>query len=142
MPAESEPGPALAWRAEPAYPPYGMLAMLRPRRGASTPLWRLLTLVVAVGQLLVVGASWLDSAAGGLDQRTHVEAAGTRLHYVHDDSTCVLCALQHLPSAPFDVRHGAVRSAPAATNPSAPDRAWFPSAHASAIRSRAPPASV
>ena len=65
------------------------------RRRTPTPLWRLLTLVVAVGQLLVVGAAWLDVSAGGRDQRTHVESGGTRQHYVHDDANCELCALQH-----------------------------------------------
>jgi hypothetical protein len=116
--------------------------MSAPRRGAPTPFWRLLTLLVAVGQLLVVGASWIDSAAGGRDQKTHVEDAGTRLHYVHDDSTCELCALQHVAGAPFYPRGRAMTPPRATATLPAPDRRQLPSAHSSATRSRAPPANV
>ena len=117
-----------------------MRAVPALRRGTPTPFWQLLTVLVAVGQLLVVGASWIDSAAGGRDQRTHIEAAGTRLHYVHDDSTCELCALQHLTGAPGAVRHRAAPLAPAGSTPPGPDRPRLPGVHSSGIRSRAPPA--
>jgi hypothetical protein len=111
-------------------------------RGAPTPFWRLLTLLVAVGQLLVVGASWIDTEAGGRDQKTHVEAGGTRLHYVHDDATCELCALQHLSGTPFDVRRPAAPHAPAAVSPPAPVHSPLPGGHSAATRSRAPPANA
>ena len=112
------------------------------RRDAASPLWRLLTILVAVGQLLVVGASCIDAAAGGRDERTHVEASGTRQHYVHNDAACEFCALQHLAGVPFLARPRLAASAPAVVAPPAPEQRPASGDHALTTRSRAPPSNV
>jgi hypothetical protein len=112
------------------------------RRGVPTPLWRLLTILAAVGQLLVVGATWLDSTAGGRDERAHVEGAGTRLHYVHDDGACEFCALQHLASVPTEERRRPPTAAPAEGAPAGAEDRPVSGPHARTTRSRAPPRSV
>lgn len=112
------------------------------RRRTPTPFWRLLTVLVAVGQLLVVGASWLDFAEGGRDQRTHVESAGTRQHYVHDDATCELCALQHLSGTPPAGRPRLAAAVPHAPAPLSGDQPAIARVSASATCPRAPPATV
>jgi hypothetical protein len=119
-----------------------MPAMTALRRGTPTPLWRLLTFLVAVSQLVVVGAAWLDVAEGGRDQRTHVESGGTRQHYVHDDSTCELCVLQHLAGAPSVVRPRDPAVAPAAGTPRFVGERPVLALAAPATRPRAPPATV
>lgn len=112
------------------------------RRGSPTRLWRLLTLLVAVSQLVVVGAAWLDFAEGGRDQRTHVEKGGTRLHYVHDDSTCELCALQHVTGSPPAARPHSTAVAAAGAAPRSEEERPVPRGHSLSARPRAPPATV
>jgi len=112
------------------------------RRGTPTPLWRLLTLLVAVSQLVVVGAAWIDFAEGGRDQRTHVESGGTRQHYVHDDSACELCALQHLAGTPAVGRPRATSVAPAVGTPRGEGERPIAALPAAESRPRAPPATV
>jgi hypothetical protein len=119
-----------------------MPAMTALRRGTPTTFRRLLTLLVAVSQLVVVGAAWIDFAEGGRDQRTHVESGGTRQHYVHDDASCELCALQHVSGSPAAARAHATTVAAADSAPRSEDARPLARVHSLSSRPRAPPATV
>jgi hypothetical protein len=58
-------------------------------------LLRPVMLLLAVAQLFVVIAPSFDRA-DDRDSGIHMEAEGTRQHYVHDDAACPACQAQHL----------------------------------------------
>ena len=59
---------------------------------------RWIALVAAIGQVALFVASstesWRDASA-------HVERGGTRLHYAHDEASCVACAARNLHARPL-----------------------------------------
>ena len=71
-----------------------------PRRALPARLSNVVALLATIGQLLVVGAAWLDAAANdGPQAGPHIEQAGVGLHHAHVESTCLLCAAQHRAGA-------------------------------------------
>ena len=116
-----------------------MPAVSAPPRRPATAVWRLLTLLAVVGQLLSASAAWLDFSSGGRDQRAHVESAGTQLHFVHDDAECALCALMHLGGIPGQARNGPAGARAHATVPPESRSAAVVAEHVRTSRSRAPP---
>lgn len=54
--------------------------------------------IAAAAQVSLVGAP-LAEGRSGPDAVAHVETAGTRLHYAHDEATCAACVSQHLLSS-------------------------------------------
>jgi hypothetical protein len=61
---------------------------------------RLVAVLVAAMQLLVIGASVLDADAGRVAS-AHVEEQGVRLHWTHDAAECGSCAARHLVATPL-----------------------------------------
>jgi len=119
-----------------------MPAVSAPPRRLSGAFWRALTLLVVAGQLLTASAAWLDFATRERDMGAHVESAGTRQHYVHDEAECAFCALTHLAALPGPLRRapddvGPRRAAVAATRSAA-----VVAEHVRTSRSRAPPVAV
>ena len=113
----------------------------RLRRALPARLSYVVALLATIGQLLVVGAAWLDAAANdGPQAGPHIEQAGVGLHHAHVEDTCLLCAAQHLLGAapsPASGRPIALRPMPAPAGPLATaPRAELWGAHLS----RAPPA--
>ncbi len=51
--------------------------------------------VAAAAQMLITGAP-LAEGRSGPSAVAHVEAAGTSVHYAHDEATCAACVSQHL----------------------------------------------
>jgi hypothetical protein len=58
-------------------------------------LLRPVMLLLTLAQLVVVVMPAFDRA-DDRDSGIHLESAGTRLHYVHDDTACPACQAQHL----------------------------------------------
>lgn len=87
---------------------------VRFRTALPTRLIRFAALVAALGQLVVAFAAWGEAVADrGGDARAHIEQDGTRLHHVHVESQCALCAAQHLVARPSAASSGELPARPA-----------------------------
>lgn len=57
---------------------------------------RVVLALVAVAQLLTIALAAFADARPSSTLGIHVEAAGTRQHYVHDEANCAACAVRQL----------------------------------------------
>jgi hypothetical protein len=114
-----------------------VLTTFRSTRRGPAALWRFATALALLAQCWIAVAAFGD--ARGLGASAHVEAAGTSVHYAHNDADCAACSTLALSALPLVAsvpggEHGHRHEVVAAALPRAPHLA-----RVATLQTRAPP---